>query len=371
VERLTIVGAGVSGLVAAIEAAEQGWSVTVREARSRAGGRARTLGGPFRANLGPHALYRDGPLWDWLCERGLVPPVVAAPRASTLYRAWGRLGPWPDSLTIALAALPVEAPAEAPFRSWLRRYIEPSLAEAVVGLMFITTYDHDPGRLSAAFVNERLGRTRGDVVRYVVGGWGNLIARLVERATELGVETRFSDRVRALPEQPTIVATRLGEARRLTGDGSLEWTGARTALLDLGLQAADDIGWVRVLDLDDRIYMARYSRTDPSLAPAGSELVQIAAACRPDERRDGVWCRVEQLLDVAWPGWRMRAQWRRGYVLEGQTGAVDLPGTSWQDRPTIRRGPALWVATDQSAAPGFLAEVGAAAARTAVRTLGR
>jgi hypothetical protein len=52
------------------------------------------------------------------------------------------------------------------------------------------------------------------------------------------------------------------------------------------------------------------------------------------------------------------------------TGAVDLPGTTWRDRPAIRRGNSLAVATDQSAAPGLLAEAGFTAAQLAVQELG-
>ncbi|MGA8458055.1 MAG: FAD-dependent oxidoreductase, partial [Streptosporangiaceae bacterium] len=46
---LTVVGAGVTGLTAAIEAAERGRRVVVAEAHSQPGGRARSLSGPFRA----------------------------------------------------------------------------------------------------------------------------------------------------------------------------------------------------------------------------------------------------------------------------------------------------------------------------------
>jgi phytoene dehydrogenase-like protein len=49
---LTIVGGGLTGLIAAIEAAERGWRVVVAEAHSRPGGRARSLAAPFRANVG-------------------------------------------------------------------------------------------------------------------------------------------------------------------------------------------------------------------------------------------------------------------------------------------------------------------------------
>jgi hypothetical protein len=47
------------------------------------------------------------------------------------------------------------------------------------------------------------------------------------------------------------------------------------------------------------------------------------------------------------------------------TGAVDYPGSTWRDRPRIDRGQGVFVATDQSAAPGLLSEVSVAAALTA------
>ena len=94
---LTIVGAGLTGLTAAIEAAELGWRVTVAEAHTRPGGRARSLAAPFRANLGPHAIYVDGPWWAWLERRGLTPPIVAAPRHASLVRAGGRAGKVPGA----------------------------------------------------------------------------------------------------------------------------------------------------------------------------------------------------------------------------------------------------------------------------------
>jgi hypothetical protein len=52
------------------------------------------------------------------------------------------------------------------------------------------------------------------------------------------------------------------------------------------------------------------------------------------------------------------------------TGAIDLPGTTWRDRPATSRGKTLAVATDQSAAPGLLAEAAITAAQLAVEQLG-
>jgi phytoene dehydrogenase-like protein len=363
---LTIVGAGLTGLTAAIEAAERGWQVTVAEAHSRPGGRARSLAAPFRANAGPHAIYVDGPWWAWLERRGLTPPIVEAPGYASLVRAGGRLGPWPAGLSKAIAALPAEAPAGEPFRAWLLRHVDAKTAEAIVGVVFIPTFDHDPGRLSAAFARECLRRALAGGARYVAGGWSTLVGLLAGRAASLGAQICTQTRVAALPAGPAILATSLATARQLTGDRSLAWPGARVATVDLGLRVDGGPDWFRVMDLDDRIYAARYSLADPTVAPPGHELVQISAACAPGERKTDAERRVQRLLDQSWPGWRAAVQWHRSSVRTHCTGAIDLPGTTWRDRPAVSRGAALTVATDQSAAPGLLAETGIAAAQLAI-----
>ena len=48
--------------------------------------------------------------------------------------------------------------------------------------------------------------------------------------------------------------------------------------------------------------------------------------------------------------------------MDGRSGAVDLPGTSWRDRPAIDRGDGVCLCGDQVAAPGCLAEVSFASA---------
>jgi phytoene dehydrogenase-like protein len=366
---LTIVGAGITGLTAAIEAAERGCRVTVAEANSQPGGRARTLAAPFRANAGGHAIYADGPWWAWLDSRGLTPPIVKAPRYASLVRAGGRAGLWPAELSAAIAALPAEAPIGESFRPWLLRYVDAKTAEAIVGVAFIFTFDHDPGRLSAAFVRQGLRRALAGGARYVVGGWSTLVGILAERADGLGVQIRTRTRVPALPAGPTILATSLVTARQLTGDRSLAWPSARVATLDLGLRADGGPDWFRVMDLDDRIYAARYSLADSTLASPGHELIQVAAACAPGEGKSDAERRVERLLDQFWPGWRPAVRWRRSVLRTHSAGAVDLPGTTWRDRPAVSRGNALAVATDQSAAPGLLAEVGVTAAQLALQQL--
>jgi phytoene dehydrogenase-like protein len=366
---LTIVGAGITGLTAAIEAAQRGWRVTVAEAHSRPGGRARSLAAPFLANTGPHAIYTDGPWWAWLERRALTPPVVAAPRRASLVRAGGRLGAWPAGLSAAIAILPAEAPGEVSFRAWLLQHVDATTAEAIVGVAFIFTFDHDPGRLSAAFARQHLRRALAGGARYVVGGWSTLVGLLAERAAGLGARVPTRTRLSAPPPGPTILATSLAAAGQLTGDRSLTWPSARVVSIDLGLRASGGPDWFRLMDLDNRIYGARYSLADPTLAPPGHELIQIAAACAPGERKADAEGRVQRLLDRAWPGWRARVQWHRSALHRHCTGALDLPGTTWQDRPAVARSRILTVATDQSAAPGLLAEVGIGAGQLALQHL--
>jgi hypothetical protein len=75
--------------------------------------------------------------------------------------------------------------------------------------------------------------------------------------------------------------------------------------------------------------------------------------------------RLESVLDGAFPGWREREVWRRRMEMNNLTGAVDLPGTTWQDRPAIDRGNGIFLAGDQVAAPGLLSEVTFASASRA------
>ena len=57
---ITIIGGGVAGLTAAITCAEQGATVSLFEAHDELGGRARSTDGRYKANLGPHAIYKGG-----------------------------------------------------------------------------------------------------------------------------------------------------------------------------------------------------------------------------------------------------------------------------------------------------------------------
>lgn len=188
-----------------------------------------------------------------------------------------------------------------------------------------------------------------------------MIDRMAGRAWNLGVRVETLARVdtlRALPagHGPVIVATSLDAARTLLQDTSLTWPSGRTALLDLAVRTRRGDPFA-VSDLDAPGWIERFTAQDRTLAPPGEQLLQGQFPIAPHESRaDGI-ARAEHLLDLALPTWRDRVTYRREALANGRTGAVDLPGTSWRDRPRVDRGDDVYLAGDQVAAPGVLSEV--------------
>ncbi|MFF7545376.1 FAD-dependent oxidoreductase [Streptomyces canus] len=376
--RITVIGGGLAGLTAAISAAEAGAKVTVYEAHHTLGGRARTAEGPYRTNDGPHALYKGGPHWSWLQQRDLIGPLAPLPpleAARLRLRHKGALRRTPPFAMLKLLRHSAQqAPVDVDFLSWATGQAGEEGARAAAHYSAVALFHHDPGALSAAFVQERLRRATKlpPEAHYPRGGWATVVDRMAARAWNLGVRMETLSRVDTLPtDTPVVVATSLDAARRLLGDDSLTWPSGRTTLLDLALRTRRGDAFA-VSDLDSPGWIERFTAQDRTLAPAGEQLLQGQIPIAPHETRaDGV-TRAEQLLDLAFDGWRNRVTWRRESVANGRTGAVDLPGTNWRDRPAVDRGDGVYLAGDQVAAPGVLSEVSFNSALTAVSlALGR
>jgi phytoene dehydrogenase-like protein len=362
-QKITVIGAGLAGLTAAIAAAEGGAQVVVHEAHREIGGRARATPPPYIAHEGGHAFYADGPHWTWLTERDLVGPTVGLSmregRALRLRWHGGLRRLPPAELTRVLLHRRLRAPVDQDFHSWAGARFGAAAARTAANALGVVTYDHDPGRLSAAFVWDlllRVSAPQRPVVRYVIGGWPRLIERMRARAAWLGVRIETGSRVHELPDPPVIVATQLEAAGRLLGQPDLSWESGRTALLDLGLRAhPDDL--FAIFDLDEAGVVARLSGPDPTLAPEGHSLLQAMMPLRPGEPRDAATARLEALVDLGFPAWRERVEWRRDAVAAGRSGALDLPGRTWRDRPAVERGGGVFLAGDLVAAPGMRGEV--------------
>jgi hypothetical protein len=367
---ITVVGGGLAGLVASIACAEAGAPVHLVEAHAQLGGRARSTPGDYKANYGPHVLYSDGPVWDFLAERDIVPPVAKPPLRGLRFRLDGELRRTPPVAFVRpFLDRKVQAPVAEDFRAWATERWGDTSARVLSSAAGVFSFDADPGCLSAAFVWDRLVRvftTMPPAARYVLGGWTTMVDVLEAHARRLGVVVETGTVVDRVPDPPVIVATDLAAARRLLDDATLRWEGARTALLDVGLRARRGDPFV-VSDLDECGWIEDYSLPDPSLAPDGHRLLQAQMGLREDETLDDGVGRIEALLDVSYAGWRERETWRRRAVVDGRSGALDLPGTTWRHRPAIGRGQGVFLAGDMVAAPGTLAEVSVTSALEAAR----
>jgi len=369
--QITVVGAGLAGLVAAIACAEEGAKVRLVEAHERLGGRARSTDGPYKANLGPHAMYNDGAFWRWMRERDILPANSGARLTGVRLRLGGTLRRTPP-----LGALPAilrlrgrEAPVASDFRSWAESHTDEQTAALAASAAGVFTFHHDPGELSAAFVWPRMVRlllTVPSIVRYPVAGWSTLVTVLEKRVRELGVVVETGTRIDELPSTPTILATELDQARELLGDDGLRWSSGRTVCLDIGVRYRRGDPTV-VSDLDESGWIGRYSGANPTIAPEGEELIQAQMPIRPGESVDMAATRLERFLDVSIEDWRERETWRRRQVMDGRSGALDMPGSSWRERPAIDRGDGVFLAGDMVAAEGMLAEVSWASAVEAAR----
>ncbi|RCV50697.1 NAD(P)/FAD-dependent oxidoreductase [Marinitenerispora sediminis] len=360
---ITVVGGGLAGLVAAIACAEAGARVVLHEAHSTLGGRGRATPPPYVAHEGAHVFYADGAHWTWLAERGLVgrlglPPARAALRAG--FRLDGRMSRRPPAGFLRMVLdRRRSAPVDRDFHGWAAERYGEAAARAAANAIAVVTYDADTGRLSAAFVWELLRRVfapRPPAVRWVVGGWAALIGRLADRARELGVGIELDSRVTEPPTSPAIVATELSSARALLGDASLRWESGHCVMLDLAVRRDARDSFI-LFDMDEGGFHECYSAQDPTVAPRGESLFQLDMPVREGEGAAQAHLRLERLTDIAVPGWRDRVTWSRTATARGRTGAIDLPGFTWRDRPAVERGDGVFLAGDMVAAPGMRGEI--------------
>ena len=205
-QQITIIGGGLGGLVSAIECAERGAPVALFEAHVELGGRARTSTGKFRANLGPHVMYDDGASWRWLRDHKLAPATRRSPLSGVRFVYRGRSSRLPPRSAIrgALRLRRHRAPEDLDFRSWAAGLAGADAAELLARAAGVFTFDHDPGRLSAAFVRERGARvlTPPPSNRYFVGGWGRLVDALAARARPRNHDPHGQSCHRGSPRRP-------------------------------------------------------------------------------------------------------------------------------------------------------------------------
>ena len=413
-----VIGGGLAGLTAATTAARQGRQVTLLEARSEPGGRARTATQDgFLLNEGPHALYAAGEGLAVLRELGVDPRGAVPPTKGAMGLVDGRLGLLPvgatsmarsdllswrakASLARQLAALPRIDPAPltgVPLADWLADLLPDQRGrDLVAGILRVATYSNDPDHLDAGAAVRQLQRALGEGVLYLHGGWASLVHGLTGAAASAGVRLVTGDKAVRVEQGASGVVARTA-AGELTASAAVVTTGGPAGAADLlgltggpvraradgarpSVVAALDVGLRRpwgaaptfVLGIDAPLYLSVHGPT-ADLAPEGGSLVSVAKYLPPDSGAAAEdRAELEAMLDLVQPRWRSDATAVR--FLHRVVAATDIPaaasgGLAGRPLTAVPGLPGVHVAGDWVGPEGMLADAalasGAAAGRAA------
>lgn len=410
-----VVGGGLAGLVSGLTLARAGRSVTVLEASSELGGRARSqLHEGLVFNLGPHALYENGPGGRALAALG-IPLVGGAPALSgslaLLRGALFRLpaGPWSilgarelsfaerlelGRVFAAASAARPEALIGQALSAWIAQRCKRPGSRAYAEAFFrLTTYDAAPETACAGAALASLQSAIRDRVLYFDQGWGALVRALAEALTAAGGRIRTAAPVRALtpkglslaggeelPAAGVVLAAPPRVALELIGADRAPGLAAaiaaleplRMACLDLGLRRSPVPERGFVLGIDRPLYYSNHSLA-AKLGEDG-EVVHVGRYLRPDEKLDpaAVEAELEAFVDRVQPGWREELCFRRflpELVVVRDRARADRGGLAGRVAVAVEGHPELALAGDWVGDQGSLADAAILSGLAAARSL--
>ena len=388
-KKAVVVGGGPAGLTAAGRLAEGGLETVLLEGSSHLGGRAASEWREgFFLNQGPHALYVGGPARRELDAMGIEldwwQPASAAsvfPREGKAKRTLGgsaQLGRW----FLGLQRSEPEELAGISTAEWLRQSLRSERARAsAAALVRVTTFVADQESLSADVAARQLKIGLLPGVRYLRGGWQQLVDALAAKAEASGATLRTRAAVRSLERDddgwgvaldgetlradvlvvaaggPDAVAKVLG-GRAPAAPGPA----AELSVLDLGLRKLPHRSRRFALGVDKPTYLSRHS---PPEHPDGVLLTLASYAREPRAA-------LEELADTVQPGWREQVMLERFLPRMIAVSAIPTPaGGGLGGRPAVDRGDGLYLAGDWIGPEGWLVDSaissGAAAAAAALR----
>lgn len=414
-----VVGGGLAGLAAAAVLADGGQHVVVLEGRDRLGGRATTderEGHLF--NQGPHALYLDGDGIEVLSQLG-IEPTGGVP---TTKGALGVVGDEPGllpgglssllrtpllalrdkpGLATALAHLPRIDPTTLGTIStadWLADTFPSTRArDLVAGLVRVSTYCADLDLLSADVGVAQL-QLAFKGVRYLDGGWQQLVESLADRASSSGAEIRPGARVVSIgrPDEPggaglhevvttegrlqadnVIVAVSTpGAAARLTASAALEaWAATArpitAATLDVGLSDLSVASHRFAYGIDRPLY---YSVHNPPADLGAGATLHVMKYLDRHEQSDGHEVRneLESFLDLLQPGWRNHlttVRFQRRLVVSNALPTSDRGGAAGRFPIAVPDRAGVLVAGDWVGPHGHLADASLTSGRDAAAAI--
>ena len=416
---VVVVGGGLAGLTAAVVASSAGSRVTLLEARSGPGGRARSerVDG-FVLNEGAHALYVDGEARAVLERLGVQAPGRVPPAAGSAGLVDGRLVLLPvDARSLLqttllswrakpgaarlLAALPGIDPAGlagATVAEWSSTATTDETTRRLLhALVRVSTYAEAPDHLDAGAALSQVQRSLSGSVRYLDGGWQRLVDQLRAIALRRGVTIRTDTRAHAVGPGadggvvlevsggttvragsavlavggPRHAASLLGSHRSSLAAAAAQAVAATASTLDVCLDVPWGTGPSFVLGIDEPLYLSLHG-PGAGVAPPDGSLVSLARYHRDGEADDPerTSARLEAMLDTVQPGWRdhvVHRRFRRRAVVTADVPGAASGGLAGRTPVTGSGVPGVLVAGDWVGPAGMLADAAVASGEDAGR----
>ena len=412
-ESVIVVGAGLAGLTAAVELANEGRSVTVLESAAKVGGRAMTRDVQgFSFNLGPRALYVRGEgkaILDRLgvAYRGHRPPLVGS---SALIR--GGVGPlpmglwslmtcpwmsWRERFEVAgfLARLPKLDPTSLQGQTvdrWFGDQFRFETSRALLeGLLRLTTYCADHGHMCAMAASRQLQIGLSDSVLYIDAGWQTLADGLRQTAIDAGARVVTGARARRVEARAEHVVCELADGERLRASSVVlavgpeqadrlldsryerlsRWVNesrpVHAACLDVALRELPRPQGLFAQGIDSPYYFSVHSAS-AKVAPEGKALVHVLRYLQAGENigRDQLRQELEGVLDQMQPGWREHLVDQQ--LMPKMLVCHDMPSAG-RDRAHHRLSSQIYVAGDWVGTDGLLADAAIASGYRAAQSI--
>lgn len=399
--QVIVVGAGIAGLVAGVEACRRGMDPIVMDGSGRAGGLAHTTRrGEFARNLGPHAVYDAGILSETLQEFGVGVPGQGPDltRSQVLHDAAGGTLSSESLLSAPIGELLDHPPSSgATVDRWLADLpLDDRQRSLARTLLRTVTYANAPRLQDAASARLQL-EIAVHGVTYVDRGWGTLVDGLRATFLEQGGRLRIGVPVASVcHDSHGVAGVVLADGTEHDADGVIVAVGGpakagallhgpvgqrlldrrdvpvRMASLDVALDRWPQEWPAQVFGAgDDPRYWLEQSRF-VDLAPKDGGVVHVARYLAPGETADRTTrADLETLFDTVRPGWRRHV--RHARFLPNLTVSHALPlaasGGLAGRAPVAPGVRGLALAGDGFGAVGQLADAAAASAREAVRTV--
>ena len=404
--QVAIVGAGITGLLAARHVAAAGGHPVVFEATSHSGGRARTkVRGGYYLNQGPHALYVAGAFHAALQKFG-VTFSGRGPDLSKGLALWeGAVFPFPVG-GINRDAGPLDAGDVSALGAFLDHVskgqaggkgkavlnsiaaLPPRAGCVVAALVRLTSYVNSPVELDAGAAFEQLRLSFAGTI-YVSGGWQTLVDGLLHAATAVGVDVRTNARVRHVSSEehwcsvelkegqtetfgsvviavPPVTASSIVAQSTQLASAAANTRPIRLVSLDLALRDLPRPAAAFALGMDTPVYLSAHSAS-AMLAPTDGALLHVSRYLASGEPVSPA--HFEQLglfADLIQPGWREALIHQQR--LSGAVVAHDFPRWSNEGRRaghSLTDAPGIFLAGDWVGSCGMLADAAAASAQVA------